>query len=76
MGTPRVRRRLRVEALCSLALDREIDRMRLPILKMRVLPDLRCMRCGQRGYVEEKSTLCLACFNISLLRFGKLRMAR
>ena len=47
---------------------------KLPKLRIRLVPDLRCMRCGQgSGYVEEKSTLCLGCLNISLLRFVKKR---
>lgn len=45
--------------------------MKLPILKLRLAPDGRCMRCGQGGYVEEKSRLCLGCLNISLLEYAK-----
>jgi hypothetical protein len=43
--------------------------MKLPRLHIRLTPDLRCVRCGQLGYSEDKSTLCLGCLNISLLRF-------
>ena len=45
--------------------------MKLPTLKLRLLPDLRCTRCGQLGYAEEKTGLCGACWNISLLRYAK-----
>lgn len=44
----------------------------LPNLRVRLVPNLRCLRCGQMGYVEQKSTLCCACLNISLLRYLKL----
>jgi hypothetical protein len=46
---------------------------RLPILRLRLLPDLRCTCCGALGYVEEKTGQCGACWNISLLRFAARR---
>lgn len=40
----------------------------LPVLIIRLVPGERCIRCGQRdGYVHDKSMLCPACLNISLL---------
>jgi len=50
--------------------------MKLPVLRLRLLPDLRCTRCGQLGYCEEKTTLCGACWNVSLLRYAKRKKAR
>jgi hypothetical protein len=47
--------------------------MKLPNLRIRLVPDHRCVRCGQLGYIEQKSTLCCACLNISLLRYLKMR---
>jgi hypothetical protein len=48
---------------------------KLPIIRLRMLPDLRCTRCGQRGYVNDKDFLCASCLNISLCRFAKVRRA-
>lgn len=47
--------------------------MKLPNLKLRLVPDERCIRCGQLGYVAEKAQLCGACLNISLLKYAKRR---
>lgn len=49
---------------------------RRPVLRLRLLPDLRCTRCGQLGYVEEKTGQCGACWNVSLLRFYYRRAER
>jgi hypothetical protein len=48
---------------------------RIPVLLIRLVHGMRCMRCGQMGYVEQKSTLCLGCLNVSLLRYVKKLMA-
>ncbi len=40
-------------------------------LKIVMVPDAHCVRCGQSGYVGEKSGLCLGCLNISLLRYAR-----
>jgi hypothetical protein len=52
--------------------------MSLPTLKLFLIPDVRCMRCGQIGYVHDRTTMCLACTNIGLLRWAKrkLRVAK
>jgi hypothetical protein len=42
----------------------------LPTLNLHLIPDVRCTRCGQLGYVHDRTTLCMACTNISLLRWA------
>lgn len=48
--------------------------MSLPNLVMRLIPNKRCGRCGQLGYVHERTGLCLSCTNIGLLRWAKWKM--
>jgi len=43
----------------------------LGTILLRMIPERRCGRCGANGYVDEKSFLCCACVNISLLRFRR-----
>lgn len=45
--------------------------MKLPVFNIRMLPNLRCTRCGQKGYVSDRAMLCGSCWNISLLRYAK-----
>lgn len=45
--------------------------MNLGTIKIRLVPGRRCVRCGAAGYTEEKSDLCCACLNISLLLFER-----
>jgi hypothetical protein len=40
--------------------------MSLPILKLRMLPDTRCMKCGCHGYTDDKTSLCGGCLGVSL----------
>jgi hypothetical protein len=47
--------------------------MKLPKLKITMIPDSFCIRCGQHGYIGEKSCLCLGCLNIALLRYSRKR---
>jgi hypothetical protein len=49
---------------------------KLPNLLIRVMPDSRCVACGQHGYVLDKAQLCLACMNMSLLQYAKLTKER
>lgn len=48
--------------------------MTLPNLKLYLVPSKRCMRCGQIGYVHDRTTLCLACTNIGLLRWARTKL--
>jgi hypothetical protein len=32
-----------------------------------MVPDTRCQQCGQHGYTEAKTLLCLSCKNVQLL---------
>lgn len=50
--------------------------MNLPNLKLRLIPEERCIRCGQLGYVAEKAQLCGACLNISLLKYAKRKRSQ
>lgn len=46
----------------------------LPILVMRrFIPELRCTRCGGKGYVEEKTVMCMFCLGMSVARFARRR---
>lgn len=49
--------------------------MNLPKLLIKLVPDGRCIRCSQSGYVGEKCGLCLSCLNISLLLYAKRKKA-
>jgi hypothetical protein len=49
--------------------------LKLPILKLRLIPDGRCIACGQGGYVIEKAELCMGCMNRSFLQFERRRKA-
>jgi hypothetical protein len=39
--------------------------VKLPKLKIVIVPDAICVRCSAKGYVLEKARLCLPCFNIA-----------
>jgi len=45
--------------------------MTLPVLKLRMLPEGFCMRCGAHGYVDDKTCLCGGCLGISLAVYHK-----
>lgn len=50
--------------------------MKLPILKIRMVPDGRCIMCAQSGYVQEKARLCPSCLNYALLEYVKWKKAQ
>ena len=43
--------------------------VKLPILRLRLLPNLRCTRCGRLGYCEQKTTMLGYCQNIFFFFF-------
>jgi hypothetical protein len=49
--------------------------MNLPVLKVRLMPNCQCIRCGQHGYVADKCQLCIGCLNIALLIYAKKKKA-
>ena len=49
--------------------------MKLPALKIRLVPEGVCIRCAQHGYVDEKAQLCCGCLNISLLKYARRKLA-
>lgn len=49
--------------------------MKLPRLRLFLIPDMRCVRCGQFGYVDDKVTMCCGCMNIAILRSAKKKRA-
>jgi hypothetical protein len=43
----------------------------LPVLKLRMIPDQKCHRCGAHGYVSDVSRLCAWCLAPGLAIFHR-----
>ena len=43
----------------------------LPVLLMRLVPNARCIKCGQGGYVHDRARLCCACLNMAVLLYAR-----
>lgn len=51
------------------------DAVKLPKLLIKLVPEARCLRCSQSGYVGEKCQLCLSCLNVATLIYAKRKKA-
>ena len=38
-----------------------------------MIPETHCVKCGQKGYCDDKTSLCCGCLNIGLLLYAKRR---